>query len=354
MDYRQAGVDVEAGRAFVDKIKGMVEGTYRPEVLSALGGFGGCFELPGGYRKPVLVSGTDGVGTKLKLAQALNQHETVGIDLVAMCVNDVLTIGAEPLFFLDYLATGKLAPEQLANVVAGVATGCTTSGCALLGGETAEMPGFYAPGEYDMAGFCVGIVEKDRMLDGSQVTVGDRIIGLASSGVHSNGFSLVRKIVAEGQRDTAGAEKTQGYGWEEMPDELGGQPLGEALLTPTQLYVKPVLAAIASELEIHGMAHVTGGGLPENLPRCLGEGLSIQLVADSWPVLPIFDWLRKAGRVSLPDMFNTFNMGVGFVVIVPPALASEACQFFEREGIAAYDIGEVVTGSGELLGLPTA
>lgn len=349
MDYRQAGVDVEAGRAFVDKIKGMVEGTYRPEVLGALGGFGGCFELPSGYRQPVLVSGTDGVGTKLKLAQALNRHDTVGIDLVAMCVNDVLTIGAEPLFFLDYLATGKLEPTQLADVVAGVASGCKTSGCALLGGETAEMPGFYSPGEYDMAGFCVGIAEKEQMLDGAQVAVGDRIIGLASSGVHSNGFSLVRKIVAEGER----ASGSQGYQWTEKPTELNGQSLGEALLTPTQLYVQPVLAALKSELDIHGMAHITGGGLPENLPRALKKGLSIQLTVDSWPVPPVFDWLRKAGRVSLPDMFNTFNMGVGFVVIMPPEMSGAACAFFEQAGIAAFDIGEVVTGSGELLGLPT-
>ncbi|MEL7329903.1 MAG: phosphoribosylformylglycinamidine cyclo-ligase [Cyanobacteria bacterium J06559_1] len=354
MDYRQAGVDVEAGRAFVDKIKGMVEGTRRPEVLGALGGFGGCFELPGGYQKPVLVSGTDGVGTKLKLAQALNRHDTVGIDLVAMCVNDVLTIGAEPLFFLDYLATGKLAAEQLAQVVAGVASGCKTSGCSLLGGETAEMPGFYAPGEYDIAGFCVGIVEKERMLDGSQVEVGDRLIGLASSGVHSNGFSLVRKIVAEGRRTNQRAgSASKGYDWTETPDEFDGQPLGEVLLTPTQLYVKPILSALKSELVIHSMAHITGGGLPENLPRCLGEGLSIQLQADSWPVLPVFDWLAKAGEVSLRDMFNTFNMGIGFVVIVPAEMMQDACQFFADEGLGAYDIGEVVTGSGELLGLPT-
>ena len=351
MDYRQAGVDIEAGRAFVDKIKGMVDGTRRPEVLGALGGFGGCFELPSGYRKPVLVSGTDGVGTKLKLAQALNRHDTVGIDLVAMCVNDVLTIGAEPLFFLDYLATGKLAPEQLAQVVEGVANGCTTSGCSLLGGETAEMPGFYAPGEYDIAGFCVGIVEKDQMLDGSQVAVGDRIIGLASSGVHSNGFSLVRKIVAEGKRGVGQPGQKTGYDWSEKPAELGGQSLGEMLLTPTQLYVKPILSALKSELILHGMAHITGGGLPENLPRCLGEGQSIQLEPDSWPVLPVFDWLSAAGGVSLPDMFNTFNMGVGFVVIVPPAVAQSACTFFEKAGIAAYDIGEVISGSGELLGL---
>ncbi|MEL6814693.1 MAG: phosphoribosylformylglycinamidine cyclo-ligase [Cyanobacteria bacterium J06598_3] len=349
MDYRQAGVDVEAGRAFVDKIRGMVDGTRRPEVLGALGGFGGCFELPAGYRKPVLVSGTDGVGTKLKIAQILDRHDTVGIDLVAMCVNDVLTIGAEPLFFLDYLATGKLAPEQLAQVVAGVASGCTTSGCSLLGGETAEMPGFYGPGEYDLAGFCVGIVEKDQMLDGSKVAVGDRIIGLASSGVHSNGFSLVRKIVAEGERD---ADKT-GYDWAEKPTALNGQSLGEALLTPTQLYVKPVLAALKSDLTIHGMAHITGGGLPENLPRCLGEGQSIALSEGSWSVLPIFDWLREAGGVSLPDMYNTFNMGVGFVVIVPPDQAEAACTHFKNEGTGASVIGEVIAGKGELLGLPS-
>lgn len=352
MDYRQAGVDVEAGRAFVDKIRDMVSGTYRPGVLGALGGFGGCFELPEGYRKPVLVSGTDGVGTKLKIAQALDQHDTVGIDLVAMCVNDVLTIGAEPLFFLDYLATGKLAPEQLAQVVAGVASGCKTSGCALLGGETAEMPGFYGPGEYDLAGFCVGVVEKERMLDGSKVAVGDRLIGLASSGVHSNGFSLVRKIVAEGARDAREAGRPVGYDWAEKPNALGGQSLGEVLLEPTQLYVKPVLAALASELTIHGMAHITGGGLPENLPRCLGAGQSIQLEAGSWQIPPVFEWLREAGGVSVENMYNTFNMGIGFVAIVPPDEAEAACAQFEGEGIAAATIGEVVAGDGELLGVP--
>lgn len=351
MDYRQAGVDVEAGRAFVDRIRAMVDSTRRPEVLSALGGFGGCFELPSGYQQPVLVSGTDGVGTKLKLSQALDRHDTVGIDLVAMCVNDVLTLGAEPLFFLDYLATGKLAPEQLAQVVAGVASGCQQSGCALLGGETAEMPGFYAPGEYDLAGFCVGIVEKDQMLDGSRVRVGDRLIGLSSSGVHSNGFSLVRKIVAEGPRDAREAGRPVGYSWDEKPPIFGKQPLGEVLLTPTQLYVKPVLAALKSDLSIHGMAHITGGGLPENLPRCLGQGQSIQLVPDSWPVLPVFEWIRAAGEVSRADMFNTFNMGIGFVVIVPPDQADVACEQFASEGIESYAIGEVVAGAGELLGL---
>ena len=351
MDYRQAGVDVEAGRAFVDRIRGMVEGTRRPEVLGDLGGFGGCFELPSGYRQPVLVSGTDGVGTKLKVAQALNRHDTVGIDLVAMCVNDVLTTGAEPLFFLDYLATGKLAPEQLAQVVAGVASGCKTSGCALLGGETAEMPGFYAPGEYDLAGFCVGIVEKDQMLDGSKVAVGDRLIGLASSGVHSNGFSLVRKIIAEGQRDAREAGRPTGYGWAEKPNVLDGQSLGEALLTPTQLYVKPVLSALKSDLTIRAMAHITGGGLPENLPRCLGKGQSVQLRAESWPVLPVFDWIQSAGSISAADMFNTFNMGIGFGVIVSPEQAELARQHFADEGIAAYEIGEVVAGDGLVLGL---
>ena len=352
MDYRQAGVDVEAGRAFIDKIRDMVNGTYRPGVLGSLGGFGGCFELPEGYRKPVLVSGTDGVGTKLKIAQALDCHDTVGIDLVAMCVNDVLAIGAEPLFFLDYLATGKLAPEQLAQVVAGVASGCKTSGCALLGGETAEMPGFYAPGEYDLAGFCVGIVEKDRMLDGSKVEVGDRLIGLSSSGVHSNGFSLVRKIVAEGKRDAREAGRPTGYDWNEKPKALGGRSLGEVLLTPTQLYVKPVLAALKSELTIHGMAHITGGGLPENLPRCLGEGQSIQLAPGNWPILPIFDWLREAGEVSMSAMYNTFNMGIGFVVIVPPEEAESGCEQFVAAGIDASVIGEVVAGDGKLLGVP--
>ena len=351
MDYRQAGVDVEAGRAFIDKIRGMVEGTRRPEVLGALGGFGGCFELPGGYRKPVLVSGTDGVGTKLKVAQALARHDTVGIDLVAMCANDVLTIGAEPLFFLDYLATGKLAPEQLAQVVEGVASGCKTSGCALLGGETAEMPGFYAPGEYDIAGFCVGIVEKDQMLDGSKVKVGDRLIGLASSGVHSNGFSLVRKIIAEGQRDAREAGRPIGYSWAEKPNVLNGQSLGETLLTPTQLYVTPVLSALKSDLTIRAMAHITGGGLPENLPRCLGKGQSVRLIAESWPVLPVFNWIQSAGSVSAVDMFNTFNMGIGFVVIVPPDQAALARQHFANEGIAAYEIGEVVAGDGLVLGL---
>lgn len=341
MDYRQAGVDVEAGRAFVDRIRGMVNSTKRPEVLGSMGGFSGLFQLPSGYQEPVLVSGTDGVGTKLKLAHSLNCHDTVGIDLVAMCVNDVLTSGAEPLFFLDYLATGKLEPEQLSQVVAGVVAGCQQSGCALLGGETAEMPGFYQPGEYDLAGFCVGIVEKSQLLDGSRVQVGDVVIGLASQGVHSNGFSLVRKIVAD-----------RACAWSDRPPLLNGQTLGEACLTPTRIYVKPVLEARRSGLDIHGMAHITGGGLPENLPRCLAPEQAIQLVPDSWSPLPIFEWLATAGHVTPVDMYNTFNMGIGFAVIVAPQSAESTMRWFESQGIAAAAIGSVVPGQGELLGLP--
>ena len=341
MDYREAGVDIQAGRDFVERIRDMVQRTYRPEVLGGLGGFGGCFALPSGYREPILVSGTDGVGTKLKLATALNRHDTVGIDLVAMCVNDVLTCGAEPLFFLDYLATGKLDSEQLTQVVAGITEGCHQAGCSLLGGETAEMPGFYQPGEYDMAGFCVGIVEKSQMLTGSQVQVGDVAIGLASSGVHSNGFSLVRKVVSDG-----------GFSWEDRPEALGGQSIGELCLTPTRIYVKPILQALRDGLEIHGMAHITGGGLPENLPRCLGTGQAIQIDPNSWPVLPIFNWLAQAEEVSLPALFDTFNMGIGFVVLVPPDQAQSTLNWFESQNIAAYQIGEVVPGTGGLIGLP--
>jgi len=354
MDYREAGVDVEAGRAFVEQIRSLVQSTHRPEVLGGLGGFSGCFQLPVGYREPVLVSGTDGVGTKLKLAQDLNCHNTVGIDLVAMCVNDVLTSGAQPLFFLDYLATGKLNSEQLTQVVAGIAQGCRLSGCALLGGETAEMPGFYQPGEYDLAGFCVGIVEKSQMLDGSQVQVGDMAIGLASQGVHSNGFSLVRKIVNESPGKTLLVENSSNedvgtLNWDTRPELLGGQSLGEVLLTPTQIYVKPVLDARRAGIELHGMAHITGGGLPENLPRCLGVGQSVQIEPNSWIIPPIFQWLADAGQLTMDTMFNTFNMGIGFVLIVPPAQAEQTRSWFEAQGIAAYIIGEVIDGTGGLL-----
>lgn len=340
MDYQKAGVNIEAGRSFVEKIRNQVESTYRPEVLGGLGGFGGYFELPQGYQNPVLVSGTDGVGTKLKIAQAMNSHQTIGIDLVAMCVNDILTCGAEPLFFLDYLATGQLNPQELSDVVTGIVEGCRLSGCTLLGGETAEMPGFYGAGEYDVAGFCVGIVEKQKLLNGSQVNIGDIAIGLGSSGVHSNGFSLVRKIV-----------EVQGLDWGDRIEALGQQSLGEVLLTPTQIYVKPILDALRSGLTIHGMAHITGGGLPENLPRCLNQGQSIAINAHSWDISPIFQWISQTGQVDRLAMFETFNMGIGFVVLVPPTHSESALRWFQTQGITAHQIGEVVKGEGQLIGL---
>ncbi|HSM82512.1 MAG TPA: phosphoribosylformylglycinamidine cyclo-ligase [Nodosilinea sp.] len=348
MDYRDAGVDVEAGRDFVQRIRTLVDSTRRPEVLGSLGGFSGLCQLPTGYREPVLVSGTDGVGTKLKIAQVTQHHATVGIDLVAMCVNDILTSGAEPLFFLDYLATGKLEPATLAAVVEGIADGCRQAGCALLGGETAEMPGFYSPGEYDLAGFCVGVVEKDQILDGSQVQIGDRVIALASSGVHSNGFSLVRKVVAEGQRPDGG----QGYRWDEVVPALGAQTLGDLLLTPTRIYVDPVLKARREGLAIHSMAHITGGGLPENLPRCLAAGQSIRLDIGSWPIPPVFTWLAEAGQVPPLDLYHTFNMGLGFALVLPPSELDPALSWLSAQGVTAYPVGEVVAGAGQVLGLP--
>lgn len=340
MDYKQAGVNIEAGRSFVEQITALVQKTHRKEVLGGIGGFGGYFQLPTGYQEPVLVSGTDGVGTKLKIAHSLNHHNTVGVDLVAMCVNDILTCGAEPLFFLDYIATGKLKPEELTEVVKGISLGCQVSGCALLGGETAEMPGFYQGGEYDLAGFCVGIVEKSQLLDGSGIKIGDRAIGLASQGLHSNGFSLVRKIVAE-----------QGIQWSDRFPELGENSLGEVVLTPTQIYVKPVLEAIRSEYEIHGMAHITGGGLPENLPRCLGDNQSVHLNPKTWSIPPIFSWLEQKGNLSQKTLYETFNMGIGFVLIVPPTIANELIAFFRNRDFPAYEIGEVISGTREVVGL---
>jgi phosphoribosylformylglycinamidine cyclo-ligase len=341
MDYKDAGVDVEAGREFVNQIRNLVHSTFRPEVIGGLGGFSGCFQLPSGYKEPVLVSGTDGVGTKLKIAHVLNRHNSVGIDLVAMCVNDVLTSGAEPLFFLDYLATGHLDKEQLTEVVAGIASGCQQAGCALLGGETAEMPGFYQSGEYDLAGFCVGIVERSQMLDGSQVQVGDVAIALPSAGVHSNGFSLVRKIVSE-----------KGFSWSDRLEIFGDQTLGEVFLSPTRIYVKPVLSARQAGLEIHGMAHITGGGLPENLPRCLGKGQALEINCESWFIPSVFEWLAQTGSVSSQAMYNTFNMGIGFVLLVPPHQVEPVITYMKLQNVTAFTIGEVITGSGELIGLP--
>lgn len=338
MDYKQAGVDVEAGREFVKKITDNVASTYRKGVLGGLGGFGGCFEIPQGYQQPVLISGTDGVGTKLKIAHELNRHDTVGIDLVAMCVNDILTSGAEPLFFLDYLATGKLDSNQLAEVINGIVSGCQESGCALLGGETAEMPGFYQVGEYDLAGFCVGIVEKSKILDGSKVKIGDVAIALSSSGIHSNGFSLVRKII-----------ESNGFSWHDKPEELQGQTLGELCLTPTRLYVKPILSALESGLDIKAMAHITGGGIPENLPRCLPKNRSIELKLNSWTIPPIFQWLAKTGNVDEESMFNTFNMGVGFVVIVSEDDVTRVRDHFHNYNIETSSIGRVIEGENSIV-----
>ncbi|MBD2150361.1 phosphoribosylformylglycinamidine cyclo-ligase [Pseudanabaena sp. FACHB-1277] len=341
MDYRQAGVDIEAGRTFVEKIRDSVARTYRLGVLGDLGGFGGCFELPTGYRQPVLVSGTDGVGTKLKIAQIANKHDTIGIDLVAMCVNDVLTSGAEPLFFLDYLATGKLEPDQLAEVVKGIADGCQMAGCALLGGETAEMPGFYGVGEYDAAGFCVAIAEKSEMLNGTQVNIGDVVLGLASSGIHSNGYSLVRKII-----------ETRGYQWGDklnISPETADLTLAEVFLRPTQLYVQPVLAALKADLGIHGLAHITGGGLPENLPRCLGAGQAVEVMRHSWQIPAVFQWLQAQGDVPEMDMFNTFNMGIGMAVVVDPPKAAAAIAYFQGQGLTTDRIGQVVAGERSLI-----
>ncbi len=340
MDYRQAGVNIEAGYSFVELIRSYVAQTKRPGVLGDLGGFGGWFELPTGYQQPVLVSGTDGVGTKLKIAQISDRHDTVGIDLVAMCVNDVLTSGAEPLFFLDYLATGKLEPSQMAEVVKGIALGCKEAGCALIGGETAEMPGFYPNGEYDLAGFCVGIGEKSKLLDGSRVQVGDRLIGLASSGIHSNGFSLVRRIV-----------EVSGLDWHDPAPFSPEISLADALLTPTKIYVAPVLASLRAELKIHALAHITGGGLPENLPRCLGKNKSALIDPHSWQVPPVFDWLAKVGEVTSKEMFRTFNMGIGMVAVVEATEAELILEFFQAKGVSAWAIGEVVEGMGEVLEL---
>lgn len=341
LSYADAGVDIAAGNELVDLIKPLAKSTRRKGAGASLGGFGGLFDLKAcGFKDPVLVAANDGVGTKLKLAIDAHLHHGVGIDLVAMCVNDVLCCGAEPLFFLDYLATGQLEPEQLAQVVEGIAKGCELSGAALLGGETAEMPGFYQVGEYDLAGFCVGIVEKSKILDPEKIQVGDVAIALASSGVHSNGFSLVRKIISDG-----------GFDWTDRPAGLGGASLGDVLLTPTQLYVKPILAALKTTLNIKGMAHITGGGLPENLPRCLGAGRSVQVDPTSWDILPIFQWLAEVGDVNAEAMFNTFNMGIGMVVIVPPDDTTATLDFFKAQGLPSYRIGEIIAGHGEVLGL---
>ncbi len=331
MTYRDAGVDIDAGNELVERIKPLVKRSFRPEVMGGLGGFGALFDLSGKYREPVLVSGTDGVGTKLKLAQQLGRHDTIGIDLVAMCVNDVLVQGAEPLFFLDYFATGKLDVDTTVAVVGGIARGCELSGCALIGGETAEMPDMYGPGEYDLAGFCVAAVEKSRLLDGAKVRAGDVLVGIASSGPHSNGYSLVRRIY-----DRAGRPADL---------DVGGVKLADALMAPTTLYVKPILELLQAH-DLHGMAHITGGGLTENIIRVIPDGLGLDIDASAWALPPVFDWLQREGTVENTEMWRTFNCGIGFVLVVAPDQLAAVQADLARLQLAHWQIGEVVTAAG--------
>jgi phosphoribosylformylglycinamidine cyclo-ligase len=343
MDYRSAGVDVLAGRAFIDRIRGSVDSTRRPEVLGGVGGFAGLCRLPHGLRQPLLVAGSDGVGTKLELAQRLCRHGSIGIDLVAMCVNDVITCGAAPLLFLDYIATGRLSPDSLAEVVEGIAQGCRLSGCALLGGETAEMPGFYQEGQYDLAGFCLGVVEEDQLIDGRAVRVGDRVVGVASSGVHSNGFSLVRRIL-ERRHVTLETRRC-----------ADAPPLLEELLIPTALYSTLVKALLAANLVPHGMAHITGGGLPENLPRCLPVGCHAVVDPTSWERPGVFRWLQEHGEVPEPDLWNTFNLGVGFCLVVRADAVTAVLEICETCGHQAWEMGWIAEGKAEgapIAGLP--
>lgn len=337
LTYRDAGVDIDAGNLSVKLIKDSVKATYRPEVLGDLGGFGGLFAMNTKYKEPVLVSGTDGVGTKLRLAFILDKHDTIGQDAVAMCVNDILVQGAEPLFFLDYLAVGKLEPEQVADVVKGVANACKESGCALIGGETAEMAGFYAEGEYDIAGFAVGAVEKSKIITSEKVKAGDVILGLPSSGVHSNGYSLVRKIVFD----------VKGFKGDEYIDELG-KTIGEELLTPTRLYPKSCLPLI-EKFDIHGMVHVTGGGYYENIPRALPEDMGAEIDATSWPVPPIFNLLKEWGNVDWHEMYRTFNMGIGMIIIASADEAEKIKADLQARNEAVYEIGKVTQGSHEVI-----
>jgi phosphoribosylformylglycinamidine cyclo-ligase len=332
LSYKDAGVDIDAGDALVDRIRPLARRTLRDGVLAGIGGFGALFEVPRNYREPVLVSGTDGVGTKLRLAFALARHDTIGIDLVAMSVNDILVQGAEPLFFLDYFACGRLDPDVATRVIGGIARGCEIAGCALIGGETAEMPGMYVDGEYDLAGFAVGVVEKSKILDASRVAAGDAIIGLASSGVHSNGYSLVRRIVerAHGRLDTSA-----------MDADFHGRTFADALIAPTRIYVKPVLALLGA-LPVHGLAHITGGGLTGNVPRVLPDGLQAVLHRDAWTMPALFDWLQREGAVSDVEMHRVFNCGIGMVAIVAADAADAALALLREAGETAWRIGEIV------------
>ena len=327
LSYRDAGVDIDAGDDLVDRIKPLAKKTMREGVLAGIGGFGALFEVPKRYKEPVLVSGTDGVGTKLRLAFEWNRHDTIGQDLVAMSVNDILVQGAEPLFFLDYFACGKLTVDTAATVVGGIAKGCELSGCALIGGETAEMPGMYPPGEYDLAGFAVGAVEKSKIITGKTIVPGDVVLAIGSSGAHSNGYSLVRKII-----ERAGAKPS---------DDLGGRPLGDVVMAPTEIYVKPLLKLI-SEIDVKGMAHITGGGLVDNVPRVLPENTQAVLHRDSWQMPELFRWLQMKGGVADAEMVRVFNCGIGMVVIVSPDQVDAAIKSLTAQGLKAWAVGEVV------------
>ena len=335
LSYRDAGVDIDAGNELVKRIGPVVKKTFRPGVLTGLGGFGGLFELPvDKYREPVLVSGTDGVGTKLKVAMMLDRHDTIGIDLVAMCVNDIIVAGAEPLFFLDYFATGKLNVEAASDIIGGIAEGCMQAGAALIGGETAEMPGMYEGDDYDLAGFAVGIAEKSRLLSPERVRPGDVLLGLASSGPHSNGYSLIRRILEVSKAD--------------LSMDLDGRSLGEALLAPTRIYVKQLLE-LMQQVDVHGLAHITGGGLPENLPRVLPVDVDAILDLDSWQYPPVFRWLQEQGNVEESEMLRTFNCGIGMVVCVPHDEADKAVAVLESAGETVYRIGRIESAEGEPL-----
>jgi len=330
LSYRDAGVDIDAGDDLVERIKPLVRRTQRPECLGGIGGFGGLFELPTDrYEKPVLVSGTDGVGTKLKLAITLDCHDTIGIDLVAMCVNDILVVGAEPLYFLDYFATAALSPSQAESVISGIATGCELAGAALIGGETAEMPGMYQSGDYDLAGFCVGVVEKKDIIDGRDIRAGDQVIGLASTGLHSNGYSLARAIVDRSRAS--------------LDTPIGASSLGQTLLTPTRIYVRSILDLLKT-CPLRGIAHITGGGLPGNIPRVLPDGLECHIDPNAWHRPEIFQWLQSQGQVADDEMWRTFNCGIGLVIIVAPENAEKAKTLLEQCGETAFHIGQIEVG----------
>lgn len=331
LSYRDAGVDIDAGNALVERIKPLAAATRRPGVLAGLGGFGALFEIPANYRHPVLVAGTDGVGTKLKLAMEIGKHDTIGIDLVAMCVNDLIVQGAEPLFFLDYYATGHLDVDTASDVMKGISEGCLQAGAALIGGETAEMPGMYGGEDYDLAGFCVGVVEKDRIIDGSQVKTGDALIGLTSSGPHSNGYSLIRKVIEKSGADLGMA--------------FDGASLGQRLLEPTRIYIKPLLE-LFQQVNVHALAHITGGGLLENLPRVMPDNTKARINSDSWHQPAVFEWLQRQGNIAPNEMYRTFNCGIGMVLAVAAEDTEKTLTILRTSGESAMQIGEIIPATG--------